>query len=530
AQLHLEAGDADTALPLFERALALDADSAAVHEGLGKVAAARGDDEEAVERFERALALQPEASSLRYLLGQAYRRTGDLERARAELERRGDSPVRIEDPLLTPLGNLAASAQFYIVQGSEALEDDRFEAAAASFARAIEIAPSNFVARKGLGYTLEKLGDATGAEAQLREALEHTEDPGELAEARAILGGLLAALGRDEEAVAELEASLALDAAQRGTRLKLADAQARLGRMREAVAAYDRLLADGLDNPAPVLMRRGTARINLGERQAGLADFRRAVELAPDDAGVRLRYAEALEFTGDRTGAAEQRRRASALAGEGDQQVARLAGEGRLATSRGDYATAVERYREALALAPERHDVRSALAGVLGHLGRLDEALAEYRRVIEAEPGLAAARRGEIAALVLTSRFGQARVRLNEALRRFSRDRELALTQARLLAASPDPRVRDGALAVQVASRVARDDRSLMARDTLAMALAEAGRPNEAAEIQRGVVTEAEAGAPAEYTARLRGRLEAYEAGRPWHAERPEEILAFSGG
>lgn len=528
-RLRLDTGEVEAARRLFERALELEPGSVPALEGLGRAATASGDHAAAVRYFRKALERQPEASSLRYYLGQALRRTGDLEAAREQLARAGDAPVLIPDPLVDAIARTAESAQFYIVQGGEALADRRFEAAASAFARAVEIAPDNFVARKGMGYTLEKLGDLAGAEEQIRHALDAAGGDAEEAEARAILGSLAITAGDDRTALEELRRSLALDPDQPGTRIKLADTLARLGRMEEAVAQYDRLLAADPESPGALRIRRATALVNLGRGEEAVAEFRRAVEADPGSASLRLRFAEALDYLGRGEEAAEQRRIAEELSSAEGDRVALLAGEGRLRTGRGDFEGAAESYRRALELAPERHDVRTALAAVLGHMGRYEEALAEYRRVVEAEPDHAGARRGEIAALILSGRYGLARVRLNEALRRFSRDRELALTQARLLAAAPDPRVRDGALALEVAQRVRRIDGSPGVLDTLAMALAESGRVEEAAELQRRVVAEAESRGAGELAERLRRRLATYERGRAWHADPAEAgvLLAF---
>jgi hypothetical protein len=118
-------------------------------------------------------------------------------------------------------------------------------------------------------------------------------------------------------------------------------------------------------------------------------------------------------------------------------------------------------------------------------------------------------------------------VRLNEALSRFTRDRGLALTQARLLSAAPDRRVRDGALALEVARRIRNDRDDLLARDTLAMALAESGELAEAVEVQRGVVAEAERSGDEALARHMRAKLDAYLAGRAWTAPEPGELLAL---
>ncbi len=538
--LRLEAGDEAAARRLYRRALELDDSVAAVHEGLGKVATARGEHETAVEHFRRALALQPDASSLHYLLGQALRRTGDVDAARRELARAGDGPVQLPDPLLLEVTGLAESAQFYVIQGGEAAADERWEQAAGAFQKALEIDPDSVAAHRGLGFALSRLGDTAGAEREFRLALAgleagrggagSSEDAGHVA---GLLGNLLLAQGRDAEALPHLRRGLDVledPAARAEQRRALADTYARLGRLDEALAEYDALLATPEGDTAATRVRRATVLVNLGRGDEALAEFRRAVNLAPGDAGVRLRYAEALDFLGRPAEAEAQRRRARELSSSGEQKVARLAGEGRLAASKGDWATAAERYREALAEAPGRQDVRMALAGVLAARGEYDPALAEYQRVLQADPEQADARRGLVAGLILTGRYGPARVEVNEALRRSPRDLGLALTQVRLLSAAPDPRVRDGALALQVAQKVQEVNQGLLARDSLAMALAEAGEVAEAARVQEGVVAEASAGnVPPEVRQGMADRLAAYRAGRSWQAENARDLLALGG-
>ena len=60
-----------------------------------------------------------------------------LDEARAELERSGDVAARISDPLINPLASVAESAQFYMVQGAEAMDDKDYAAAVAAYARKV---------------------------------------------------------------------------------------------------------------------------------------------------------------------------------------------------------------------------------------------------------------------------------------------------------------------------------------------------------------------------------------------------------
>lgn len=537
ARARLELGESEAARRLFERALELDPDSGAAFEGLGKLAMAGGDARTAVDYFEKALAREPDATSLHYALGQAYRNLGDLERARHHLERRGDVAVRVPDPMLNPLADLGRGAQFYILRGQEALEQKDYPTAAASFERALREDPEDFTVYRGLAYAVEKLGNLEGAIAHLESGLERAttgdadKDRAERAELHRILGGLVALSGDDGGAIEHFGRSLELAAEQPDVRLKLANALARVQRFADALEHYDRLIASRPDLAVDLYVRRATALVNLGRKEAAVADFRRALEADPENPQLRLRFAEALEFLGETDAAAEEWAAASELAGAGSDRARLLAEDGTRLVSQGRFEEAVAQFRESLRLAPDETAVRSELASVLGHLGRLEEATEEFRRVIEAQPRHAAARRGEILSLLLTGRFGEARVRLQEALRHFPQDAELAHLQARLLASVPDPRVRDGGLALEIARRlfaVRQDD--LRVRETFAMALAEAGQFDQAVEVQRGVVGEAEGLGDPDLVEDVRGKLETFERHEAWTAASGEEIVAVALG
>lgn len=536
ARTRLELGDGAAARELFERALTLEPSSAAAFEGLAELAAAEGDVASEVDYLEQALAEAPQASSLHYALGQAYRKLGDLDKARFHLARRGDVAVRVPDPLLNPLADIGAGVQFYVLRGKEALDKGEFETAAAAFARALEEDPEDFSAYRGASMAVDKLGDHDGAVRYLETALEKAttgdaaEDRRQRAEAHRVLGALLALRGDDRGAAAHFSSSLELDPEQAGVRLKLANALARRGRFAEALEHYDRLLASHPGYAAELRAKRATALVNLGRRDEAIAEFRRAVEAAPEDPRLRLRFAEALEYLGETEAAAEQWAAAARLAGDDAQRARLLAEDGSRLVSQGRFEEAVAQFTESLALDPERMAVRNELASVLGHLGRLDQAVAEYRKVIDAEPRHAAARRGEILALLLAGRYGQARVRLQEALAEFPQDADLAHLQARLLASVPDPRVRDGRLALEIARRLAAVRQELRVRETLAMALAESGRFGEAVEVQKGVVAEAEQSGDADLVSDVGRKLEAFERGEPWAFRSADELLAATLG
>ncbi|MEM7479810.1 MAG: tetratricopeptide repeat protein [Acidobacteriota bacterium] len=515
---HLELGESAAARRAFEEALRLAPEVAAAHEGLGRVAAAEGDPAAAVEAFERALALEPRATGVYYALGQAHRDLGDGEAAAAALARRGDVATRIPDPLISSLANVAESAQFYLMQGAEALEDERFEDAAAAYREAIERDPGQLAAARGLAFALEALGDAEGAIGVLEEGLEWVAPDApddDLAEVLRLLGGLHLRLGRHSEGIERLRESLALNPDRPTLRAALANALARTERFDEALVEFDRLV-DEMDDSDPAIPalweKRGTVRMALGQRRGALADFRAAAAAEPADSELRRRLAAALDRLGDSAAAARERAAAERLAG-GSDGVARL----RVAESRvraGRYEEAIALYRETLRQDPTLQPARFGLASVLGHLGRFDQAVAEFEALLESSPRSGVAHRGRVVSLLLAERWGEARLALRDALSALPRDRDLALTQIRLLATAPDPRVRDGALAEEVARRVAQVSDSASSREALALALAEQGLFPPAIELQRSL-----SGALAAE------RLAAFEAGRAWTARGADEIL-----
>lgn len=525
---HLELGRLAEARDRFEAALAADPSSAAAFEGLGKIAVAEGESERAVGAFRRALELEPDASSLHYALAQAYRDLGRLDEARAELELSGDAVVPIPDPLISPLALLGESVQLSMLQANEAVKDEKYEVAVAGYQRVLEKDPSNFIAYKGKAYALEKLGDLPGAVRSLKDGLETgttgsaANDARERAEIHRILGGLEALEGRDSEAVRHFSASLELAPDQSGTRMKLANALARLGRFAEAVDHFDRLLRDEPEFAAVVLVRRATALINLGRGDEALADFERAVALEPDDAQLRVRYADALEHLGRRSEAAAERRR---LATDPDASAAAAAERGNQALRAGRLEEALAAYAEALELDPQLPDIGFRRGTTLAQLGRLEEAVREFRRAIELDPRHAAARHAEITSLILLERYGESRVRLNEAMRVFTLDARLAHVQARLLATCPDARVRDGRIASEVARRLVEVVDEPRVRETQALAFAAAGDFDRAVELQSRLVTEAEQSGNAELAADFRAKLEVLRERRAWSARGPQEIL-----
>ena len=403
-----------------------------------------------------------------------------------------------------------------------ALDDaaDRFEAA-----RRLE--PSDMAILVWLGDVRLAQGDAVAAEPLFAQALSLYPDS-----LSARFGLARVALMREQFDVAArgLEEILELEPSATAAHYPLGQAYLSLGeseraqehlRQRETadirpadplMAALDRLLES-----AQAYETRGIEALNREDWDGAVNAFRRGLEIDPDDAELRHRLGTALYLRGDIGTARTELERAAAESPELAQAQYSL---GVLLQDEGRYREAAERYAAALRSRASYTEARLRLAYSLRRSGDPEGALAEYRRVSRMSPDLVEAAFGEAMALVVLHRWGDARTRLEQAVEAYPGDLGMTHALARLLAAAPDGRVRDGERALTLADRLASQGRTLELGETMAMALAEVGAYPRAAALQRDLITGAgRAGLP-EVIPRLEANLRRYERGEacrtPW--------------
>ena len=477
-QVYLDSGRAAAAQEPLGRALDLDPDCALALYFLGRRASSAGDFETAVAHFERVLELQPQASVLHYPLGQAYSGLGQQEKAERQLQLVGSEEVRLADPLMFQLEDLRAGAAAHIRRGARAQIDGAWDAALAEYRRAVETDPRNPEARQGVAAVLSQQGDYEGAAKQYEKALE---------------------LGADNALV----------------RFNLAGALALSGRPRDAIPHYEQVLQqDARHREAPFALARVLAQAGRGPE--AIERLRALLETEPNSVRIHRELAALLADGGNSTEARALARRVLDLdASPQDRAGARLILAGlALREGRGEEAEGL--YRRVIEDSPEAVEAHFGLANLLGAAGRFDQSAAAYRRVIELDPARSRARLGEATALTLAGRAPEARQRMEEGLRAQPNDGDLAHALARLLATSPQPEARDGARALELAEAVFEASRSLEHAETVAMALAESGRFDEAVQWQRRVVDGLrQAGAGAESLGQARSYLEKLERGEP---------------
>jgi hypothetical protein len=160
--------------------------------------------------------------------------------------------------------------------------------------------------------------------------------------------------------------------------------------------------------------------------------------------------------------------------------------------------------------------------------GEAPEAADVYSGLLELDPSNAPARLGRAFALIRANRHAEAKVRLEDDM--LARPTELAFPHAlaRLLAASPDDRVRDGQRAALVIREVSRTLKNSQVAETTAMVLAEIGAFDAAVQSQEIAIARADESGGAALAADLSAMLAQYRRGQPSRVPfRPNDPVFF---
>ena len=256
--------------------------------------------------------------------------------------------------------------------------------------------------------------------------------------------------------------------------------------------------------------RSGMKAIAQGRFRAAVGELEKAVAADPDRADTRYNLAAALLRLGRREAA---RAELDALSERSPEYVQARVLLARMLIAEGSLEAAERHLRRALESDPAAERVHLVLGDVLRQGGRLQEALASYLRARELAPELTSARFGAAAVLMRQGSFRQAAEVLEESLAALPGSRDLELLLARLLAAAPQRELRDGERALELATAAVRGGETVADAETLAMALAEAGRFPEALRWQRAALARVES--TGGDVRRLRRRLALYRDGSP---------------
>ena len=168
------------------------------------------------------------------------------------------------------------------------------------------------------------------------------------------------------------------------------------------------------------------------------------------------------------------------------------------------------------------------LAHLLRRDGQFAAALPQYAEIVKTDARVPDARFGYAAALIGLRRYADARDYLAEAIRVYPGELAFANALARILAAAPDDKVRDGRRAALFAQPVIAKVRAVDTLETMAMAQAELGQFTEAVTWQKAAIAAAEKSGERGIAQRIADNLRLYESRKPCRTPwRPGEPLEF---
>jgi tetratricopeptide (TPR) repeat protein len=166
-------------------------------------------------------------------------------------------------------------------------------------------------------------------------------------------------------------------------------------------------------------------------------------------------------------------------------------------------------------LDPTYLQARLQLAHALRRRGRLQPSLQQYAEIVKMDPRIAEARFGQALALVRLKHYQEAQQQLIDAVRLHPDRPEFTRALARLYAAAPDDRLRDGQRALALAEELVKRRQRIDDLETMAMAFAEAGQYEAAARSLREAIAAAEKLGRLDLAQSMASDLRLYEQHRP---------------
>ena len=406
--------------------------------------------------------------------------------------------------------------------------------AAASFERALRLRPDDVPSLLWSGRADLDRGRPAEAEPRFEKAL--SLQPGS---ASALLGLGQVALAKQEyaRAVQYLEQALSSDSKAGVIHYSLGMAYRGIGDVAKAEAHLRQRSSVKIHLPDPLMEEmetlletamayevRGMQALDKGEWAAAVGYLRKGIQLAPEEPSLRHKLATALALSGDTPGAIRQFEdvaRRWPMFAKGQYSL------GVLLAANGRPREAVDRFMAAVKGDPADVQARLQLADALQASGRLEASLVHYEQATQLDPRVAAARFGHAMALVRLKRYQDARDHLDQAMKVFPDQPGFAHVTARLLAAAPDDRARDGRRALGILQDLLSDGRpSIGLAETMAMALAEVGQYGEAARWQRDAIVEAKKAGLSDMP-RMAENLQLYEQGKPCRMRSGDELGFF---
>lgn len=246
-----------------------------------------------------------------------------------------------------------------------------------------------------------------------------------------------------------------------------------------------------------------------------IAAYKRTLELKPDSPKVARKLARWLAATGKKDEALDWLMRAHQVSPSSTELNFDI---GLQLSELQRPSEAVPYFQQALHADAMNLQARMWLARAFEATGQVDEAAEQYHQLTEIHPKAGAAYLAWSEMLIKAGRFAEAATVMNTGIEQMPANPRLGEQLAWLLATCPDAAVRDGARAVEIATRI-RDESeqpSASVLDTLAAALAETGEFKKAQQLATKAGDAAAASKQTKLEHMIRQRIELYAQGQPY--------------
>jgi tetratricopeptide (TPR) repeat protein len=440
-----------------------------------------------------AQALAPDDVRWPYYLANLYKSRGETDKAEGAFKR----ALALQPDDLATL----------IWLGRLNLDQGKTDAAEPLFAKAYSLAPRTVAVVAGLGRVAVAKRDYAAAVKYLEEALAMDPDADSL---HAPLATAYRGLGQIDKAQPHI-------GQWRNRDLPVPDPRQQ---------DMDLLLESGLSYEL-----RGVKAFEGRDWKSAVEFFRKGVALAHDNTplsrSLHHKLGTAFFLSGDLPGAQEQFEAVVRQAPSGgiDEATAKAHYSlGLIADQKGQRPLAVEHLAAAVKYQPNYVEAHLAYADELRRVNSFALALAQYDEAAKINPRSVPARLGYAVTLVALGRSRDALDWLTSATMLYPDRLEYKGALARLLAASPDDRVRDAKQALAIIDRDFRQQKTTEVGETIAMALADLGDFEQAVGIQRGVMTAADSAGMKPAVARMAANLRLYQQRQPCRHPWPNDL------
>ena len=351
----------------------------------GDIAMRMGDNAKAISCFQRLTQIQPKREEYRYLLGTLLLQQGNVPAAREQL-----AALRT---------NAGETAMAFMLEGLAAYTEQNYPASAAAFQRSVSMAPT-LEGHYRLALAQHRTGDLETALSNARKTLDYLPDyvPAlrlvctilmqqnrledaqreaerlvqhyPTADSHYLLGSVLRARGKQEEALKEYETAASLDPNLEEAFLQRSAMLFDAGKMEEAEKGLREAVQHNADSQNA---RRALFSFYLGRRQFDQAEqvVRQGLEKQPNDAVLLTMLATLQVVRNDNKDALDTVEKARAIAPD---YLPAFSLALRLHTLAGDTGKALAICEDYLARHPEATAQRIIAATLLNYEGKKDEA------------------------------------------------------------------------------------------------------------------------------------------------------------